>query len=218
MLCSAQQFESNFQQWRNYFKVFEKRRKLPSQEKVRPTTHRFGRTPRFPSIFSEIKGHTQLFKSKVKRWIQPASPENALSEGYLSTISSKTPHALLVSLRLTAWTLTFLPPSMPLPDSFQSTSCRKHPSSNCRIIARSLSVLGGLALSLRQPQCRFATGEDTLGVIVKQQNQHHSRRVRRTPATFIRRLYRAGIRLLHNLYQKRAGLFHPTNPRGSQSS
>jgi hypothetical protein len=36
-------------------KSLDKRRKLPSHEKVRSTTHRFGRTAHFPSIFSEIR-------------------------------------------------------------------------------------------------------------------------------------------------------------------
>jgi hypothetical protein len=54
--CYFQHSNSNqiFSSGWNYFKVFGKRRKLPSQEKVRPTTHRYGRTARFPWIFSEI--------------------------------------------------------------------------------------------------------------------------------------------------------------------
>ena len=48
----------------------------------------------------------------------------------------------------------------------------------------------------------FASGEDALGVTVKQQGQHHLWRVRRTSATFKGLFYRAGIQLLHNLYHK----------------
>ena len=48
----------------------------------------------------------------------------------------------------------------------------------------------------------FATGEDALGVTVKQQRQHHLGWVRRTPTTSIRLFYRAGVQLPHNLYHK----------------
>jgi hypothetical protein len=48
----------------------------------------------------------------------------------------------------------------------------------------------------------FTTGEDALGVTVKQQSQHHLWRVRRTSATAIGLFYRTGIQLLHNLYHK----------------
>src|SRR5450759_500987 len=48
----------------------------------------------------------------------------------------------------------------------------------------------------------FASGEDALGVTVKQQGQHHLWRVRRTSATSIGLLYCAGVQLLHKLYHK----------------
>ena len=48
----------------------------------------------------------------------------------------------------------------------------------------------------------FASGEDALGITVKQQGQHHLGRVRRTSATSIRLFYRAGVQLLHNFYHK----------------
>ena len=48
----------------------------------------------------------------------------------------------------------------------------------------------------------FATGEDALGVTVKQQRQHHLGWVWPTPATSIRLFYRAGVQLLYNLYHK----------------
>jgi hypothetical protein len=35
-------------------KSLDKRRKLPNQENVRSTTHRFGKTAHLPSIFSEM--------------------------------------------------------------------------------------------------------------------------------------------------------------------
>ncbi len=35
-------------------KSLDKRRKLPGQENVRSTTHRFGKTVHLPSIFSEM--------------------------------------------------------------------------------------------------------------------------------------------------------------------
>ena len=48
----------------------------------------------------------------------------------------------------------------------------------------------------------FASGEDALGVTVKQQGQHHLWRVRRTSATSIGLFYRTSVKLLHNLYHK----------------
>ena len=48
----------------------------------------------------------------------------------------------------------------------------------------------------------FTTGENALGVTVKQQGQHHLGRVRRTSATAIGLFYRAGVQLLHNFYHK----------------
>ena len=48
----------------------------------------------------------------------------------------------------------------------------------------------------------FASGEDALGVTVKQQGQHHLGWVRRTSATSIRLFYRKGVQLLHNFYHK----------------
>ena len=48
----------------------------------------------------------------------------------------------------------------------------------------------------------FTSGEDALGVTVKQQGQHHLWRVRRTSATSIGLFYRTGVKLLHNLYHK----------------
>ena len=48
----------------------------------------------------------------------------------------------------------------------------------------------------------FASGEDALGVTVKQQGQHHLWRVRRTSATSIGLFYRKGVQLLHNFYHK----------------
>ena len=48
----------------------------------------------------------------------------------------------------------------------------------------------------------FATGEDALGVTVKQQGQHHLWWVRLTSATSICLFYCVGVQLLHNLYHK----------------
>jgi hypothetical protein len=48
----------------------------------------------------------------------------------------------------------------------------------------------------------FATREDTLGVTVKQQGQHHLWWVRRTSTTSIRPFYRTGVQVLHNFYHK----------------
>ena len=48
----------------------------------------------------------------------------------------------------------------------------------------------------------FATGEDALGVTVKQQGQQHLWGVRWAPATSIRLFYRTGVQLLRNLHHK----------------